>query len=159
MSISQRKGSTCNLPVPASPQGARGPAEQAPSKARAGSGVGKAAVTGILTSTFFNLPCTQIYAISFNFRSAVIVSEKQYCDASNYHQDSSKQTCIYGCEEPLISVLGASHMVGGTATERLRLSLSFLSPATDAAYQVWAGRFTVIWGLKYWFHKHLGSDC
>lgn len=156
MGGSQRKGSSCNLLVPALPQGARGPAEQMPSKTWAGSGVGKAAVTGILTSTFSNLPCTQIYAIPFNFLSAVIVNKKQYCDTSNYHQDSSKQTCIYGCEEPFISVLGASYMGGGTAAERLRLSLSFLSPATNAAYQVSAGRFTVIWGLKYWFHKHLG---
>lgn len=131
LNVSQRKGNSCHLPASASSQGARSPAEQVPSKGRGERG-GKAAITGILTSTIFSLPCTQTYAIPFNFLSTVIVNEKQYCNTSNYNQisvlqDASKRKeYIYGCEEPLISVLTASHMA--VQQQRGWDSLSFLSP-------------------------------
>lgn len=77
LNVSQRKGNSCNLPVPASSQGTRSPAEQVPSKGRGERG-GKAAITGILTSTIFSLPCIQTYAIPFNFLSTEEASTKLF---------------------------------------------------------------------------------
>lgn len=112
-----------------------------------GGGLEKAARPGILTSTIFNHPCTQTYAIPFNFLSAMIVNEKQYCNTSNYNRILVPQDPLKRKKYIFMAARGHSSL-HFTASHKLSGSwkagtLPPSSCSSNVHYQVFMGRFII----------------